>query len=239
MEEKVMRKPLTTVLFAAVAAAAVSVAAIALAFGGGGDVPKQAATDALKPSELTKVPPGQQVRQDITTPVTYGQFRILPAGSVPTTCGVPHGSNDVKITESKDLTALNGLALNPVPAYMPAGWSVSEVHIERTLMDDGIRRETNVSVEYARPRQFPILITRMVIDPSCVVETVEDEPGGNETNTLTELRGVKAVVTHQTRGAQVPLVVKFVQDSTLTVVQAVAIDMDDLLRIAESLVEAK
>lgn len=233
------RKALTTILFAAVAAAAVSVAAIALAFGGDGDAPKQAATDALKPSELTKVPPGQQVRQDITAPVTYGQFRILPAGSVPATCGVPHGSNDVKITESKDPMALRGLALNPIPPYLPAGWTVSEVHIERTLMDDGIRQETNVSVEYTRPRQFPILITRMVIDPACLVEMVEDEPGSNSTNTLSELRGVKAVVTHQTRGAQVPLLVQFVQGSTLTVVQAVAIDMDQLLRIAESLVEVE
>lgn len=235
--EELKGKSLTTVLFAAVAAAAVSVAAIALALGGGGDAPKQAATDALKPSELTKVPPGQQIRQDITTPVAYGQFRVLPAGSVPAKCGVPHGSNDVKITESKDLASLKGLALSPVPAYLPAGWTVNEVHIERTLMDDGTRRETLSAVEYIKPRQFPITIVRMVIDPACTVELVQDEPGGNSTNTLSELRGVKAVVTHQTRGAQVPLAVQFIQGSTLTVVQAVAIDMDQLLQIAESLVE--
>lgn len=235
MQNILRHNPLLTVLAAAITAAAVSIAAVAFALGRDGDPPKQLPTDALPPSQLTKVPPGTQVPQNLSTPLTYGQFRILPSGSVPSKCGVPGGTNDVNISESKDATAIQNLHLNPIPSYIPSGWSINEVHIERTLMTDGARRETLVAVEYTKPKQFPLTITRLMIDPSCPVELVQDEPGSNSTKTLTTVQGLKAVVTHQAKPAQVPLAVEFIQGDTLTVVQAVAIDIDDLIQITSSL----
>ena len=73
-----------------VAPDAVTASAVVVVVGQGGgheaDGAKIAPVKALKPSELTKIPPGTPVA-DLTLPVEYGRFRIVPQGSVPSRAG--------------------------------------------------------------------------------------------------------------------------------------------------------
>ncbi len=201
------------------------------------------ATRALQPSEITKVPPGTPVPQADPATFRHGRFEILPAGSVPQICGIqpPTGAKQVRVevSESTDLRKFASHGLFVEPAYLPAGWALTEAHAETIIWSDGSRTDSLFSLQYERNDYFPITIMRQIQRPDCSVQLVKYSMDANESYTLSDVKGIPAVIQHQAPGkpSQVALEVRVIEDSTLTLVQGRAVDIDELLKTASVLVK--
>jgi hypothetical protein len=202
-------------------------------------------TMALKPSELTKIPPGTPVA-DLALPLDYGRFHILPPGSAPSVYApAPTPPPGVKmlrvdVDESASLDDFRGHDLFFEPPYIPAGWVLAEAHAETAIYDDGSSRGTMFALEYQRPGYFYIDIARFLLAPDAQVELIGDPAEGNLrfAYTLGEIRGVPVVYQHQAPGERVQalLQVHFVTDNVVTFIEGVAIDFDELIKIADGLI---
>ena len=200
---------------------------------------------ALKPSELTKIPAGTPVA-DLTLPVDYGRFHLLPPGSAPDVYapspprppGLKRAGEDMNTSDTLDEFRDHELFIEP--PYIPAGWELTWAHAEAVMWDDGSRWDTAFRLQYDRPEYFDIRIARFLIDPDGQVELIGHPAEGNIrfAYTLGEIRGVPVVYQHQAPGEQIQalLQVHFVTDNVVTFIESVAIDFDELIKIADALI---
>jgi hypothetical protein len=182
-----------------------------------------------------KTPAGTPVAS-LTLPVEYGPFRILPEGSVPVPLSIPTPPSgvkqlDVDVRESDTLDEFRDHALFIDPPYIPAGWELIGTHAETVIWSDGSRTDSMFGVAYQRPQYFDIDIKRFLIAPDSKVQRVGHAPGSGLAYTLGEIRGVPALFQYQA-----PLQVYFVTDGVLTYIEGVAIDFDELIKIADALI---
>lgn len=228
-------------VLAALAAGATTVAITATA-----DNPqephKQPADQALRPDQLTKIPAGTTLPSSVDTPVSWGRFRVVPFGGVPSTCPeapAPVGasierSEGVRPTDIKG----NALAINP---YVPAGWEATETRSVVRVLPSGVREPLSFEVAFAQPRHFGITFVQSTFPEPCVQDLIGFETG-QDTYTLTTIKGWPAVIQHQApgRGRQTILAVTVIHDGIITGVEGIAIDIDELIRMVESVLpEAK
>ena len=236
-------KSVLTGLLLAVTAATATTAVMVSRADDPHDPVKAPATRALQPNEITKLPPGTPVPQDSANVFRRGQFEILPAGSVPQVCGVeaPSGAKQIKVevSEATDAQKFANHGLYVVPPYVPAGWALTEAHAETVLWSDGSRTDSLFALQYERSGYFPITLTRQVQRTDCPIQLVNYSGDANESYTLSEVKGIPAVVQHQAPGkpSQVELAVRVLEGSTLTIVQGRAIDIDELMQTASALVK--
>jgi len=188
---------------------------------------------ALKPGEM-KPPPGTPAAS-LALPLDYGRFRILAEGvsdyipDSPPPPGVKKADHDVRQSDSLDEFRDHDLFIEP--PYIPAGWELIGAHAETVIWDDGSHTDSMFGVAYHRPQYFDIRINRFHIAPEGQVELRAPPAGGQDALILNEIRGHPAVFLYQG-----PLQVHFVIDSVLTYVEGVAIDFDELIKIADALI---
>jgi hypothetical protein len=237
-----MTKRLIGAVVLAVVASAITASVVVVV--GQDDEPREVEvppSEALKPSEITKIPPGTPVA-DLNLPLDYGRFRILPPGSVPDQCGVPQPPDAeqarVDIEESDTLDAFRDHDLFFEPPYIPDGWELTEAHAETVIWDDGSQTGSMLGLSYERPGYFYIRIIRAPRAPTCQIERVAHTPESQHAFTLGEIRAVPVVFQHQAAGEpiQALLQVSFVMDNVLTGIESVAIDFDELIKIADGLI---
>jgi hypothetical protein len=201
---------------------------------GGGDQEKIPPLKALE--EWTpKTPPGTVV-PDLTSPLDYGRFRILPPGSVPVPLSIPSPPPgveqlDVDVRESDRLEDFRDHDLFFEPPYIPAGWELTGAGAETVIWNDGSHTDSKFALTYQRPGYFYIDIQRFLIAPDSKVQHVGHTPGSGLAYTLGEIRGVPVLFQHQA-----PLQVFFVTDNTLTFIESATIDFDELIKIADGLI---
>jgi len=214
--------------------------------GGGQEPPDETyipAVKALKPGEV-EIPAGTPVA-DLALPMDYGRFHILPPGNVPSVCGLvaPPGLQKagMNINTSDTLDEFRDHELFIEPPYIPAGWELTWAHAETVIWDDGSHTDSMFALQYDRPEYFYIRLGRRLMEADCKVELVAHRPEGDirHAYTLSEMRGVPVVFQHQDPGGQhvqALLQVHFVTDNVVTFIESVAIDFDELIKIADALI---
>jgi len=236
-----MTKRLILGIFLAVVASAITAGAVVVV-GQGRRPPASVMTEptkispvkALKPGEV-EIPPGTPVAS-LASPMDYGRFRIIPYGNVPDYTpnwppppGVQKAGMDINTSNTLDDFRDHDLFIE-LP-YIPAGWELTSAHAETVIWDDGSRRESNFSLQYDRPDYFYIRMQRFSIAPEGQVELLAPPPGSQDALILNEIRGIPVVFLYQG-----PLQVHFVIDNVATYVEGVAIDFDELIKIADALI---
>jgi hypothetical protein len=222
------------VLLAVVASAVTAGVVVVVGQGGGqGDEVKIPPVGALKPGELK--PPAGTPLAGLPLPLDYGRFRILAEG-VPQYVPDPPPPPGVKwvradVTESDSLDEFRDNDLFIDPPYIPAGWELTSAQARTAIWDDGSSTDGTFSLEYERPQYFYIRIERFLIAPEGQVELLAPPPGSQDALILNEIRGVPVVFLYQG-----PLQVHFVMDNVVTYVEGVAIDFDELIKIADGLI---
>jgi hypothetical protein len=245
-----MSKRIVLGVFLAVVASAITASAVVVVVGQQGEertvvesyIPPE---KALKPSELTKIPAGTPVA-DLAKPVDYGRFHILPPGSAPDVYapspspppGLKRAGEEMNTSDTLGQFRDHGLFIEP--PYIPAGWELTWAHAEAVMWDDGSRWDTVFRLQYDRPQYFDIRIARFLLDPDGQVELVAHRAEGDIrfAYTLSEIRGMPVVYQHQAPGEQIQalLQVHFVTDNVVTFIESVAIDFDELIKIADALI---
>jgi hypothetical protein len=227
------------VLLAVVASAITATAVVVVGQQGGGQEPPEEIyippEKALKPGEI-EIPLGTPVAS-LALPMDYGRFRIVPYGNVPNytpdwpaPAGVEKAGMDIKTSDTLDQFRDHELFIEP--PYIPAGWELTWAHAEAVLWDDGSRRDSTFGLEYDQPGYHYIRIKRFQIGPEGQVELLAPPAGAHEALILNEIRGHPAVFLYQG-----PLQVHFVIDNVVTYVEGVAIDFDELIKIADAMIE--
>jgi hypothetical protein len=248
-----MNKGVLVGILLAVMASAVTAGIVVVVAQQDSGEPEVGPSKALRPSEITQIPAGTPA-VSLTEPIEHGPFRILPAGTAPPgPCDLPVRPDLTKervdIRESptqQERAEGQGPALDKFrdhdlffePPYLPVGWELTEAHVETVIWDDGSRTGSMFYLTFSRPDYFPIQIGRVLLAPGCKVEYVEYLPEGRHAYTLGEIRGVPVFYQHQAPGEaiQVDLWVEFVIDDVVARVSSVAIDFDELIRIADALI---
>jgi hypothetical protein len=197
---------------------------------------------ALKPGELTKIPAGTPVAE-LALPVDYGPFRIVHQGSVPVPLSIPSPppgveQSDMELKQTETLDELRDHDLFIEPPYIPAGWELTWAHAETVIWSDGARWDTMFSLQYDRPEYFYIRIQRFLIGADGKVQRVAHTTESGHAYTLGEIRGILVLFQHQAPGEpiQALLQVYFVKDGVLTFIESVAIDFDELIKIADAII---
>lgn len=238
------------ILLAVVASAITAGAVVVVGQQGGGEGPHEETyippEKALKPSELTKVPPGTPVA-GLALPMDYGRFHILPPGSAPNVYapgpalppGLEKAGMDIDTSDTLDDFRDHELFIEP--PYIPAGWGLTWAHAEAVIWDDGSRTDSMFGLQYDRPQYFYIRISRFLLAPDAQVELVAHRTEGDIrfAYTLSEIRSVPIVYQHQDpsgQHVQALLQVHFVVDDVVTFIESVAIDFDELIKIADPLI---
>jgi hypothetical protein len=232
-----MTKRLILGILLAVMASAITASAVVVVVGQGGrhstdevKIPPVKAVEEWTPYTL----PGTPVA-GLALPLDYGRFRILAEGvpdyipDPPPPPGVKRADWDIKTSETLDDFRQRGLFIEP--PYIPGGWQLSQAHAEGVIWDDGSRTDDEFDLEYDRPEYWPIVIKRFLIAPEGQVELLAPPPGSQDALILNEIRGVPVVFAY---GGV--LQVHFVVGNTLTRVEGVAIDFDELIKIADGLI---
>jgi hypothetical protein len=226
-------------VFLAVVVSAITAGAVVVVGqqGGGQEPPDETyipAVKALKPGEV-EIPAGTPVA-DLTLPMDYGRFRIIPYGNVPDYTpdwppppGVQKEGMDINTSDTLDEFRGHGLFIEP--PYIPAGWELTWSHVEAVMWDDGSRRDTMFSLQYDRPEYFWIRIKRFHIAPEGQVELLAPPASAQDALILNEIRGVPVVFAY---GGV--LKVHLLIGNVLTRVEGVAIDFDELIKIADALI---
>jgi hypothetical protein len=233
-----MSKRIVLGAFLAVVASAITATAVVVVVGQGGE---QTVTEsyippekALKPGEV-EIPPGTPVAS-LALPMDYGRFRVVPYGSVPDytpdwppPSGVQKVGMDINTSDTLDSFRDHELFIEP--RYIPAGWELTEAHAETVIWDDGSRRDTTFSLQYDQPGYHYIRIKRFQIAPEGQVELLAPPAGAQDALILNEIRDIPAVFAY---GGV--LKVHFVIGNVLTRVEGVAIDFDELIKIADAMI---
>jgi hypothetical protein len=231
-----MTKRLILGIFLAVVASAITASAVVVVGQRGGHETEEVKippVGALKAGELK--PPAGTPAAGLALPMDYGRFRILGEGvpqyvpDWPTPPGVKWVRADVNESDTLDELRDNGLFIDP--PYIPAGWELTWAEARSAIWDDGSHTDVTFSLQYERPQYFYIRIERFLIAPEGQVELVAPPPGSQDALILNEIRGVPVVFLYQG-----PLQVHFVIDNVVTYVEGVAIDFDELIKIADGLI---
>lgn len=261
-----MRRSLIAGVLLAVLASAVTSVGLLLAQGSS-DPEKGTADKALKPAEVTKLPDGETAtelklpydfgRFRITDPSGEYHYCVDDSGRART-------DQVTSIWTREDLADLNGPvprseglegrtetaariddleshALFALPAWMPDGWSLARVETFEATFNDGTSEDASFYASYDQPGYFYIDVRRFVIPSDCQLE-VQDigrVADSQHAITLTSLNGQPAVIQHQAPGEkiQATLQVMFIEGDVVTLVESVAIDLDDLTKVAQSLMK--
>jgi len=231
-----MSKRIVLGIFLAVAASAITASAVVVVGqdwrdSDGEKIPPIKAVEEWTP----KVAPGTPVAE-LALPADYGPFRITPPGSVPVPFSIPSPpagveQADMELKQTETLDEFRDHDLFFEPPYIPSGWELTEAHAETVIWDDGSHTDSMFGVAYQRPQYFDIDIKRFLIAPDSKVQRVGHTPGSGHAYTLGEIRGVPALFQHQA-----PLQVYFVSDGVLTFIEGVAIDFDELIKIADAMI---
>ena len=231
-----MTKRLIVGVLLAVVASAIT-ATVVVVVGQGGRQPDGEKVPPIKALEewTPKTPPGTVV-PDLTSPLDYGRFRILPPGSVPVPLSIPSPPPGVEqvnvdVRESDTLHEFRDHDLFVEPPYIPAGWELTGADAETVIWNDGSQTDSMFGVTYQRPGYFYIDIKRFLMAPDGKVELVADMPPLEPGVTLSEVRGVPVVYRYPG-----PLQVYFVTDNVLTFIESATIDFDELIKIADGLI---
>jgi hypothetical protein len=122
---------------------------------------------------------------------------------------------------------------------MPEGWELAGAETFEIDYDDGSHDDTSFHATYDQPGHFYIDIRRFVIPADCQFEVSDlgRVADSQHATTLTSLRGQPAVIQHQAPGEkiQATLQVMFIEGNVVTLVESVAEDLDQLIKVAESL----
>jgi hypothetical protein len=253
------------ILLAVVASAITSVGVLMAS--GPSDPPKGSTADkALTPNEVTKLPDGQ-LATSLKLPYDYGRFRIAdPAGQYHYCVDESGRKRADQLTKTYSRDAVSGAQYAPapqiadgrvqtvtnvvdlqtnslyaLPSYMPAGWKLANAETFEVTYDDGSHEDTSFYAHYDQPGYFYIDVRRFVIPAGCQfeVQDIGRVPDSQHAITLTTLQGEPAVIQHQAPGQkiQATLQVMFIEGNVVTLVESVAIDLDDLTRVAQSLMK--
>jgi hypothetical protein len=229
------------VLLAVVASAITASAVVVVGQQGGGQEPVEETyippEKALKPGEV-EIPPGTPVA-GLTLPMDYGRFHIRFPGSgiseyvyapgPPAPPGVEKAGMDINTSDTLDEFRDHDLFVEP--PYIPAGWELTWAHAETVIWDDGSRRDSTFRLQYDRPEYFWIRINRFLIAPEGQVELLAPPASAQDALILNEIRGVPVVFAY---GGV--LKVHLVIGNVVTRVEGVAIDFDELIKIADALI---
>ena len=242
-----MTKRVVLGILLAVVASTITASTIVVLGQGGGqrdEVPFGPAK-ALKPSELTKIPPGTP-QADLTLPVDYGRFHIRAPGSgiselvyapgLSPPPGVEAVRGDARTSDTLDDFRDHDLFIEPL--YIPAGWQLTWAHAGTVIWDDGSHIDSEFRLRYDRPDYFYIDIARFLLAPDAQIELLEHQPSSQHAYTLGEIRGVPVVFQHQAPGERIQAIlqVHFVTGDVVTLIESVAIDFDELIKIADALI---
>jgi hypothetical protein len=259
-----MNRRLIFAIIVAIGASSLAAGAVVVVSQVPGDPPKVPADRALRPDQVVKTPPTGIPAKDLLLPYDYGPFRIIPPFTGFNHCdATPPGRSRVKqvtrlffsdpdqqfeaglggpegdLLPAKTLDELRDNTLFVDPPYLPAGWEPTAAEAFSITWDDGTLTDAMFFVVYSQPRYFDITIRRWPIRAQCQFEIADPSraPGIEHALTLTELRGVPVVIEHQEPGKKIQAVlqVTFVTGNVVTVVEGVAIDLDELIRIADEI----
>jgi hypothetical protein len=135
--------------------------------------------------------------------------------------------------ESHDLFAL--------PGFVPKGWDLAYAETFEVGFADGSHEDGGFHASYDQPGHFYIDVRRFAIPAGChfEVQDIGRVPDSQHAITLTSLQGQPAVIQHQAPGEriQATLQIMFIQGNIVTIVESVAMDLDELTKVAESLAE--
>ncbi len=199
--------------------------------------------NALRPEQVTTLPSGTPVA-DLDLPFSLDSIRILPAGSVPNPpadAEPPKAGLKVErvdLVEGKTEAECQAFGLAIAPGYVPNGWSLTGCSENVITWSDGETTEISYAAGFSREGYYPIGISRRLLAPGEVVDVVNDsQPFAL---TITEVRGQDVVVRHQAPGAKVngPFSITLVVNGVVTDIESAGIDIDELLKIAASVVGA-
>lgn len=207
---------------------------------GGGEPAKVGVpSKALQGNQITHIPQGTPVA-GLTLPVEYGSIRLLAPGSVPSPRqGVPSppGLTAVRTEEHNGVSvdACDALGLSVHPGYLPNGWWLAGCAGETVVWDDGESTDVIYNAYYQREGYYPIGVSRELLVRGEVVDVVTDAQ--NFAWSLGTVAGGPAVIRYKAPGSDLngPFEVYFVRGGTLTIVSGTGIEIDELLRIADSI----
>lgn len=186
----------------------------------------------LGPGEPPKTPAGTPV-SDLSAPLDYDRFHLLPTGSVPRSCGVevPPGltQDRVDIRKSATLDEFRDHDLFFEPPYIPAGWELREAHAETVIWDDGSRTDSIFALTFARIGYGAITIGRRSLAADCKLERVEVGAVGQPSFVLSGIRDVPVLYEPDFR-------VTFVSDGVLTSVRSPRTGFDEVTKVADALI---
>lgn len=230
---------------AAAALAAVSITVIALGLGSDPEENKVPPSDALSPSAVAEQPPVEgTVVGAITEPLEWGRFRILPTGGVPavpdlTAYNPGHKQKDVTSADSATPDDCASFTLYVAPDPLPEGYALVGCREETIVWDDGTKLTFDYKASYAKQGQFPISLFRGLVHAGQQFELVaEERPFAT---TLLTLAGSKGVLDGPEHGAAIqgPFQVSVSSQDTFTQLETTGAPLDELLRMAESVVNEK
>jgi hypothetical protein len=153
--------------------------------------------------DVTSVVPGKAVM--------IGRFRILPAGSVPTSeyglfptntkagLGVEYGDRADPVTLAK--AAALGVSVNQLTA--PSGFKLKYGGGGVITTTEGKSYLSEDFYEFTRDDQFPLSVSIRLIKPGSVVELVDYYEGVGFANASLNIDGNEVVVVHGTPDAKV------------------------------------
>ncbi len=206
--------------------------------------PKSPPVKALHPDQIATLPSGTPAAA-LQLPYTVGRFRILATGSVPATrAGAEPPRAGLKVAavgvvNGKKIEECRGFQLFVEPPYVTSGYTFSGCSAHTVTWDDGETTHITYSAGFTQSGYYPIGIGRRLLAAGEVVDVV-NESGGLFALTVARLRGVPAIIRHQAPGAQVngPFQVSFITQGVVTEVEGAGIDLDELIRAAEGIIDA-
>ncbi len=123
--------------------------------------------------------------------------------------------------------AHHGLFLEP--PYIPAGWELTEAHVETVIWDDGSRTDSIFALTFGRIGHSPITIGRRILGSDCDIERIEVSAVGQASFVLSDIRGVPVLY-------EPGFTVAFVSDDVLTSVSGTRIGFDEVTKMADALI---
>jgi len=254
-------------ILTAVVAAAITSGAILVIGQDSGDPPKSEPSAALKPDEVQKTPRAGQLIEpgSVLKPIDHGPFQIVNQSGAPTYCDAPLPvgrtvvggetslfpaaaepllGSDSGASEPKRVTELKDLAANKLYVAEPdvsEGWRLSSAEAWSQTLDDGSKRDVYFGLRYEKPDHFYISVDRTPVAPGCKIQLIDHTPEDQHAFSLSYIAGVPVVIQHQAPGEQVQAImqVNFVQSGIGTSIETVALDLDELVNIAESLIQGE
>jgi hypothetical protein len=198
---------------------------------------------ALQPDQITKLPAGEMLTR-LTAPRVHGGIRILPTGSGPSNTPpdellAPSVRYSRWSTPSLDCVPEAARAGLLIPPYIPSGWQFATAFGEIAQLSEDRQLALFATLEYERDGYFPLAVLRRFVG-SQLVDLVNPEPATMHALTLAEIGAMPVVIGHQAPGAKIQAImsISYVQRGFFTRIESPALDLDELIQIASSLIAA-